>query len=131
MLMKKHDMQYRICKLEYHHSSGQNRPISMLATCNTSLVPTQPFPHPTNSSSSYFGPASINLWAARYCLSYKEHQKRIDEGYCLYCSSFNHIVCDCPNKPKVSDYPLHSTAAKVATQPKTSMSSPTCQLGNV
>jgi hypothetical protein len=63
-LMKRQDMQYCIHKAETHYSSSQTKPAMMLTACNTSLNPTQNTPHPTSSSSRYFGPAPIELSAA-------------------------------------------------------------------
>jgi hypothetical protein len=56
----------------------------------------------------------MDLSAIGYYLSPEEHQKRIDKGHCIYCGSFNHMVRDCPNKPKASGHPLHSAVAKTA-----------------
>jgi hypothetical protein len=132
MLMTKCNMQYCMHKVESYYSLGQNKPVSMLAPYNTSPVPAQPVPHLTSSGSGYFAPTPIDLSAAGHCLSPKECQKRIDEGHCLYCGSFNYMAHDCPNKPKASGHPLHSAVAKTATQSETPISSTsTSQSGNV
>jgi hypothetical protein len=129
--MKKWDMQYRACKAEAHHSSGQTKPTTMPTTCNTSLNPAQNAPHPTSSSSSHCGPAPMDLLATRRRLSPEECQKRIDENRCLYCGSFNHMVRDCPNKPKTLVRPLRSAVAKMAQPEMSESSTPNPQLGNV
>jgi hypothetical protein len=123
VLVKKHNMQYGMLKLESHHSSGQNKPTSMLAPHSASPVPAQPAPHLTSSSRGHFGPAPMDLSAAGCQLSPEECQKRIDEGRCLYCAGFNHMAHDCPNKPKVSSCPLHGAVAETAAQLETPISS--------
>jgi hypothetical protein len=64
VLVKKWDMQYRVCKVEAHRSSGQTKPATMPTARNTSPNPAQNTPHPTSSSSSHFGPAPMDLSAA-------------------------------------------------------------------
>jgi hypothetical protein len=130
-LMKKRDMQYRACKAEAHHSSRQTKPATMPTARNTSPNPAQNAPHPTSSGSSHFGPAPMDLLAARRWLSPEECQKRIDKNCCLYCGSFNHMARDCPNKPKTSVHPLRGAVAETA-QPETSENpTPNPQSGNV
>jgi hypothetical protein len=130
-LVKRRDMQYRARKAETHRSSGQTKPATMPTAHNTSPNPTQNAPHPTSSGSGHFGPAPMDLSAARRRLSPEECQKRIDENLCLYCGGVNHMARDCPNKPKTSGRPLHGAVAEMA-QPETSDSStPNPQLGNV
>jgi hypothetical protein len=130
-LVKKRDMQYRVRKAETHRSSGQTKPTTTPTIRNTSPNPAQNTPHATSSGSGHFGPAPMDLSAARRRLSPEERQKRIDENRCLYCGSFNHMARDCPNKPKTSGRPLRSAVAETA-QPETS-DSPTAdsQSGNV
>jgi hypothetical protein len=113
-LMKKWDMQYRVCKAEAHRSSRQTKPTMMPTTHNTSPNPAQNAPHPTSSGSGHFRPAPIDLSATGCRLSPEECQKRIDENCYLYCGSFNYMVRDCPNKPKTLVCPLCSAVAKVA-----------------
>jgi hypothetical protein len=91
-LVKRQDMQYHACKAEAYYSSSQTKPAMSPTTYNTSLNPNQNAPHPTSSGSSHFGPAPMDLSAARHQLSPKECQKRIDENCCLYCGSFNHMA---------------------------------------
>jgi hypothetical protein len=130
-LMKKWDMQYRARKAETHCSSGQTKPTTTPTICNTSPNPAQNTPHPTSSGSGHFGPAPMDLSAARRRLSPEERQKRIDENRCLYCGGFNHMARDCPNKPKMLGHPLHGAVAETA-QPETSDSSASdSQSGNV
>jgi hypothetical protein len=131
-LVKKHNMQYHMYKVESLHSSHQNKSVSMLAPHNASPVPTQPTPHPTSSGSGQFRPTPIDLLVAGCYVSPEEHQKRIDEGCCLYYGGFNHMAHGCPNKPKASGHPLCSAAAKLAAQHETPVrSTSTCQPGNV
>jgi hypothetical protein len=130
-LLKKLDMQYRACKAETHRSSGQTKPTTTPTIRSTSPNPAQNAPHPTSSGSGHFGPAPIDLSAARCRLSPGERQKRIDENRCLYCGGFNHMARDCPNKPKMSGRPLRGAVAETA-QPETSDSSTSdSQSGNV
>jgi hypothetical protein len=130
-LVKRWDMQYRVCKAETHRSSGQTKPTTRPTARNTSPNPAQNTPHPTTSGSGHFGPVPMDLSAARCQLSPEERQKRIDENCCLYCGGFNHMARDCPNKPKTSGRPLHGAVAETA-QPETSDSSTSdSQSGNV
>jgi hypothetical protein len=130
-LMKKRDMQYRARKAEAHHSSGQTKPTMTPTARNTSPNPAQNAPHPTSRGSGHFGPAPMDLLAARRRLSPEERQKRIDENRCLYCGGFNHMARDCPNKPKASVRPLRGAVAETA-QPETSENpTPNPQSGNV
>jgi hypothetical protein len=130
-LVKKRDMQYRVCKAKTLCSSGQTKPTMTPTIRNTSLNPAQNAPHPTSSGSGHFGPTPMDLSAARCQLSPKECQKRMDENRCLYCGGFNHMAWDCPNKPKMSGHPLRGAVAET-TQPKTSNSSTSdSQSGNV
>jgi hypothetical protein len=131
VLVKRWDMQYCICKLETHCSSGQSKPAMMLTTHNASLNPTQNAPDPTSSGSGHFGPTPMDLSAAGCRLSPKECQKRIDENCCLYCSGFNYMARDCPNKPKTSGYPLRGAVAEMAQPEMSDSSTPNPQLGNV
>jgi hypothetical protein len=64
-LVKRWDMQYRARKAETHRSSGQTKPTTMPTTHNTSPNPAQNAPHPTSSGSGHFGPACMDLSAAR------------------------------------------------------------------
>jgi hypothetical protein len=121
-LVRRWDMQYHARKAKTHRSSRQTKHTTMPTTCNTSPNPHQNAPHPTSSGSGHFGPAPMDLSAARCRLSPKERQKRIDENRCLYCRGFNHMARDCPNKPKTSGYPLRGAVAETA-QPETSDSS--------
>jgi hypothetical protein len=121
-LVKKRDMQYRARKAETHRSSGQTKPATTPTARNTSPNTAQNAPHPTSSGSGHFGPAPMDLSAARRRLSPEECQKRIDENRCLYCGSFNHMARDCPNKPKISVRPLRGAVAETA-QPEMSQSS--------
>jgi hypothetical protein len=130
-LVKKRDMQYRVCKAEPHRSSGQTKPATIPTTCNTSPNPTQNTPHPTSSGSGYFRPIPMDLSAARHRLSPKECQKRIDENRCLYCGGFNHMAWDCPNKPKTLVRPLHGAIAETAQPEISESSTPNPQSGNV
>jgi hypothetical protein len=130
-LMKKRDMQYRAQKAEAHRSSGQTKPATTPTARNTSPHPTQNAPHPTSSGSGHFGPAPMDLSAARRQLSPKECQKRIDENRCLYCGGFNHMARDCPNKPKTSVRPLHGAIAETAQPAMSESSTPNPQSGNV
>jgi hypothetical protein len=130
-LVKRRDMQYRARKAETHCSSSQTKPTTMPTARNTSPNPAQNATHPTSSGSGHFGPAPMDLSAARRRLSPEECQKRIDENRCLYCGSFNHMARDCPNKPKTSGRPLRGAVTEMA-QPETSNSSTSnSQSGNV
>jgi hypothetical protein len=130
-LVKKRDMQYRAHKAETHHSSRQTKPTTTPTIRNTSPNPTQNAPHPTSSGSGHFGPAPMDLSAARRRLSPEERQKRMDENRCLYCGGFNYMARDCPNKPKMSGRPLRGAVAET-TQPEMSDSSTSdSQSGNV
>jgi hypothetical protein len=130
-LVKRRDMQYRVHKAETHRSSGQTKPTTMPTAHNTSPNPAQNAPHPTSSSSGHFGPAPMDLSAARRRLSPEERQKRIDENRCLHCGGFNHIARDCPNKPKTSVRPLHGAVAETAQPEMSESSTPNPHSGNV
>jgi hypothetical protein len=131
-LVKRRDIQYRACKAGTHRSSGQTKPTTMPTAHNTSPNPTQNTPHPTSSGSGHFGPAPMDLSAARRRLSPEECQKRINENRCLYCGGFNHMARDYPNKPKAPGRPLRGTIVKMVAQPEiTDSSIPTSQPGNV
>jgi hypothetical protein len=131
-LVKRPDMQYRARKAETHCSSGQTKPTTMPTARNTSPNPAQNAPHPTSSGSGHFGPAPMNLSAARRRLSHEECQKRINENRCRYCGGFNHMARDCPNKPKAPGRPLQGTIVEMVAQPEiTDSSIPTSQPGNV
>jgi hypothetical protein len=71
-LVKKWDMQYRARKAEAHRSSRQTKPAMMPTACNTSPNPAQNAPYPTSSGSGHFGPAPMDLSAARRRLSPEE-----------------------------------------------------------
>jgi hypothetical protein len=130
-LVKRWDMQYRTCKAEPHCSSGQTKPATMPTARNTSPNPAQNAPHPTSSGSGHFGPAPMDLSAARRRFSPEECQKRIDENRCLYCGGCNHMVQDCPNKPKTSGRPLRGAVAETAQPEMSNSSTPNPQSGNV
>jgi hypothetical protein len=130
-LVKKRDMQYRACKAETHRSSGQTKPATTPTARNTSPNTAQNAPHPTSSGSGHFGPVPIDLSAARRRLSPEERQKRIDENRCLYCGGCNHMVWDCPNKPKASARPLRGAVAETAQPEMSESCTPNPQSGNV
>jgi hypothetical protein len=130
-LVKRRDMQYRTHKAEPHCSSGQTKPATMPTAHNTSPNTAQNAPHPTSSGSGHFGPAPMDLSAARRRLSPEECQKRIDENRCLYCGGCNHMVRDCPNKPKTSGRPLRGAVAETAQPEMSNSSTPNPQSGNV
>jgi hypothetical protein len=130
-LVKRRDMQYCARKAETHRSSGQTKPATMPTARNTSPNLAQDAPHPTSSSSGHFGPAPMDLSAARCQLCPEERQKRIDENRCLYCGGFNHMVRDCPNKPKTSVRPLRGAVAEMAQPEMSGSSTPNPQSGNV
>jgi hypothetical protein len=58
----------------------------------------------------------MDLSAAHRYLSPEECQKRINEDCCLHCGEFNHMVQDCPSRPKVPAYPLQVAAAEVTNR---------------
>jgi hypothetical protein len=130
-LVKRRDMQYRACKAVAHRSSGETKPATTPTACNTSPNPSQNAPHPTSSGRGHFGPAPMDLSAARRRLSPEERQKRIDENRCLYCGGFNHMAWDCPNKPKTSARPLRGAVAETAQPEVSESSTPNPQSGNV
>jgi hypothetical protein len=130
-LVNRRDMQYHARKAETHHSSGQTKPAMMLTTRNTSPNPARNAPHPTSSGSGHFGPAPMDLSAARCQSSPEERQKSIDDNCCLYCGSFNHMARDCPNKPKTSGRPLRGAVAETAQPEMSDSSTPNPQSGNV
>jgi hypothetical protein len=131
-LVKRLDMQYHACKAEMHRSSGQTKPTTTPTTRNTSPNPAQNAPHPTSSGSGHFGPAPMDLSAAKRRLSPEECQKRIDENHCLYCGGFNYMARDCPNQPKTPGYPWWGAVVQTVAPPEiTDSSIPTSQPGNV
>jgi hypothetical protein len=131
-LVKGLDMQYHACKAETHRSSGQTKPTTTPTARNTSPNPAQNAPHPTSSGSGHFGPAPMDLSAAKHRLSPEECQKRIDENHCLYCGGFNYMARDCPNQPKTLGYPWWGAVVQTVAPPEiTDSSIPTSQPGNV
>jgi hypothetical protein len=114
-LVKWRDQQFRARKAESAHPTTVTKPASSLPR---SIPPacTQNTPHPTSSGRSHFGPAPMDLSAARQRLSPEECQKRMDENRCLYCGGFNHMAQDCPSRPKVPAHPLRVAAAEVTNR---------------
>jgi hypothetical protein len=104
-LVKWRDQQFHARKAESARPTAVTKPASSLPR-STPPASTQNTPCPTSSGSGHFGPAPMDLSAARRRLSPEERQKRIDENHCLYCGGFNHMARDCPSHPKVPARPL-------------------------
>jgi hypothetical protein len=51
---------------------------------------------PSTATGTHLGPMDLSTnWKT---LTLEEHQKRILEGWCLYCEGFGHVARACPNK---------------------------------
>ena len=133
-LVKKRDMQYRAHLAETRHTgqgSGKSNPAPARSTPAASSAPAPP--HPTTSGSGNYGPAPMDLSAARRQLSPEERQKHIDEGRCLYCGGFYHLARDCPNKGKTpaGRRPMRGAATAPGETPEVSESAPAAESGKV
>ncbi|KAI1818996.1 hypothetical protein F4861DRAFT_544376 [Xylaria intraflava] len=108
-IVKKCDMQYRAHLAEMDRQPTHNRPsppqgsskalscpLVSTASATTSLAPATS--HSTASNSGHYGPAPMDLSAARRRLTPKEKKKWLEESRCLYCGGFYHMAKNCPNK---------------------------------
>jgi hypothetical protein len=120
-------------KLDYRiraHANLSRRPNNSHPTA-TKATPSAPrtTSHPTGTDSGNYGPAPMDLSAAKK----RQNQRRLDErmakGLCLYCGSADHFKDQCPVLASHNARKVRLAAAGISTPDMDSVPSPASDSG--
>jgi hypothetical protein len=85
--------------------------------------------HPTSTDSGNYGPAPMDLSAAKRLQNQCCHDERMAKGLCHYCGSGDHFMDQCPILASNNAWKVYLAAAGVSTPNIDSVPSPTLDSG--
>jgi hypothetical protein len=120
-------------KLDYQiraHANLSHRPNNSHPT-TTKATPSAPhtMSHPTSTDSGNYGPAPMDLSAARKSQNQRRHDEWMAKGLCLYCESADHFKDQCPVLASNNARKVRLAATGVSTPDVDSIPSPTLDSG--
>jgi hypothetical protein len=102
---------------------------SHLSTTKATLSIPHMMGHPTSTDSGNYGPAPIDLSAAKKSQNQCRHDERMAKGLCLYCGLADHFKDQCPVLASNNARKIHLAAAGISTPDLDSAPSPALDLG--
>jgi hypothetical protein len=120
-------------KLDYQiraHANLSRRPNNSHPTA-TKATPSAPHTtsHPTSTDSGNYGPAPMDLSAAKKSQNQRHRDERMAKGLCLYCGSADHFKDQCSVLASNNARKVHLAAAGVSTPNVDSVPSPASDSG--
>jgi hypothetical protein len=119
-------LDYRI-RAHANHSCHPNNshPTATKATPSAPRTPS----HPTSTDSGNYGPAPMDLSAAKKSQNQCHHDERMAKGLCLYCGLADHFKDQCPVLASNNARKVRLAAAGISTPDVDSVPSPASDSG--
>jgi hypothetical protein len=105
--------------------------IALQLAHDTKATPSAPHTtsHPTSTDSGNYGPAPMDLSAAKKSQNQCRHDERMAKGLCLYCGSADHFKDQCSVLASNNARKVRLAAAGVSTPDVDSVPSPASDSG--